>query len=190
MQHTASFSWLVLHPPYSSDLAPSDFLLIRPMKDGPQRQHFPSNNAITAPMEQWVTSAGTDLYECYTQALIHHWQKRIANGGDCWKAVFCSWGFALSNTVTVHFVFVVVSMEIHRRHYFHSNLSTFSASVEGTIIYCENVLALMHKEFPYEYRHLQNIPLFHQRKYNNSVCPSAAHPQYFLQTMARLLHWK
>ena len=53
------------------------------MKDGPQRQHFPSNNAITAPMEQWVTSAGTDLYECYTQALIHHWQKRIANGGDC-----------------------------------------------------------------------------------------------------------
>ena len=34
-----------------------------------------------------------------------------ANGGDCWKIVFCSWEFALSNSVIVLFVSAVVSIE-------------------------------------------------------------------------------
>ena len=32
---------------------------------------------------QWLTSAGTDFYNHGTQALVHHWQKYTANGGDC-----------------------------------------------------------------------------------------------------------
>ena len=36
--------------------------------------------------------------------------------------LFCSWEFALSNSVTVLFVSVAVSMEIHRRHYFLRDL--------------------------------------------------------------------
>ena len=31
---------------------------------------------------QWVTFAGADLYERSMQALVHCWQKCIANGGD------------------------------------------------------------------------------------------------------------
>jgi len=45
-------------------------------------QHFPSNNAIMGAMKQWVISAGANFYEHRLQALIHCWQKCIANGGD------------------------------------------------------------------------------------------------------------
>ena len=69
---------------------------------------------------QWITSSAADLEECSMQALVHHWWKCIANGGDCWKIVFCSWEFALSNSVVVLFVSVVFSMEINKRHYFWS----------------------------------------------------------------------
>ena len=73
---------VVPHPLYSLDLAPSDFHLFGPMKDGLCGQHFPSNNAIIRAVKQWVTSAGADFYECGMQALVNRWRKCIANGGD------------------------------------------------------------------------------------------------------------
>ena len=72
---------------------------------------------------QWVHSAGADCYECSMQALAYRWWKCTANDGDCWKVVFCSWEFSLSNSIIVIFISVVVSMEINRRQYFQSNLS-------------------------------------------------------------------
>jgi len=75
------------------------------------------------------TSADADLYEYGMQALVQSWWKCIANGDDCWKILFCSWEFALSNSVTVVFVATVVSKEINRRHYFQSNLCLCSQSV-------------------------------------------------------------
>jgi len=68
---------------------------------------------------QWVTFAGTDFF-LWVQALVQHWQKCIASGGDCCKTVFFSWEFALPNSVIVHFP--LVSMETNRRHYFRSTL--------------------------------------------------------------------
>ena len=53
------------------------------------------------------------------QALVDHRQKCKAK---LKKIVFCSWESALSNSVIVLFVSVVVSVEICRRHYFWSNL--------------------------------------------------------------------
>jgi len=67
---------------YSLDLEHSDFQLFRLMKDGQRRQRFPCKNTITAAVKQWVTSTGADFYECSMQALVHHWQKRVASGGD------------------------------------------------------------------------------------------------------------
>ena len=68
----ANLSWTVLpHPPYSPDLAPSDFHLLGPMKDGLCWQHFPSNDTIIASVEQWVTYAGADFYKSGVQALVH-----------------------------------------------------------------------------------------------------------------------
>jgi len=45
VEHTVNLGWTVIpHPPYSSDLAPSDFHLFGPMKDGLRGQHLPSND--------------------------------------------------------------------------------------------------------------------------------------------------
>ena len=83
VEHTASLGWTVLpHPPYSPDLAPSDFHLFGPMKDGLRGRHFPSNDAVVRAVKQWATSGGADFYECSMQALVHRWRKCIANGGD------------------------------------------------------------------------------------------------------------
>jgi len=82
-EHIANLGWTVLpHPPYSPDLARSDFHLLGPMKDGLRGQYFPSNDAVIRAVKQWATSAGADFYECGMQALVYCWQKCIANGGD------------------------------------------------------------------------------------------------------------
>jgi len=41
------------------------------MKDGLLGQHFPSDDAITAAVKQWVTSAGADFCKGGMQALVH-----------------------------------------------------------------------------------------------------------------------
>ena len=74
VEHIINVGWIVIpHPPYSLDLAPSDFHLFGPMKDGLCGQHFPSYNAVVRAMKQWVTLAGADFYECGMQALVHRW---------------------------------------------------------------------------------------------------------------------
>ena len=70
------------HPPYSPDLALSDFHLFGPMKDGLRGQHFPSNDAAVRAVKRCAISAGADFYECGKQALVHRWRKCVANGGD------------------------------------------------------------------------------------------------------------
>ena len=65
------------------------------MKDGLHVQHCPSSDATTAPVKQWVTSPGADLYSCGIQALLPHWHKCVANGDDyvekeCFEAKNCS----------------------------------------------------------------------------------------------------
>lgn len=39
-----------------------------------------------------------------------------------WKNTFCSREFALSNSVTVILVSIVVSIEVNRRHYFQGDV--------------------------------------------------------------------
>jgi len=83
VEHIANLGWTGLpHPPYSPDLAPSDFHLFGPMKDGLCGQHFPSNDAVVRAVKQWATSDGADFYECGLQALVHRRRKCLANGGD------------------------------------------------------------------------------------------------------------
>ena len=83
VDHIVNLDWTVLpHPPYSPYLAPSDFHLFGPMKDGLHGQHFPSNDAVVWAVKQWATSTGADFYERSMQALVHRRRKCIANGGD------------------------------------------------------------------------------------------------------------
>jgi hypothetical protein len=60
--HIVNLGWTVaLHPPYSPDLALSDFHLFGPMKDELRGQHFPSNDAVVRVVKQWATSAGAEF---------------------------------------------------------------------------------------------------------------------------------
>jgi len=50
MEHSANLGWTVLS--HSPDLVLSDFHLFRPTKEGLCQQHFPSNDAIIAAVQQ------------------------------------------------------------------------------------------------------------------------------------------
>jgi len=69
--------------------------------------------------QQWITSEAEGFYEQGMQALVkmHSYWRWLY-----WKIVFCSWEFALSKSVIVLFVAIVVSMEINWKHYFQSSL--------------------------------------------------------------------
>ena len=55
-----------------------------------------------------VTTVGhlpsANFYESYRQALVHCWQKCIANGGDCVERVSCRWKFALPEFYCVLYI--------------------------------------------------------------------------------------
>jgi hypothetical protein len=62
VEHIVNLGWTVVpHPLYNLDLAPSDFHLFGPMKDGVLGECFPSYDAVAQAMKQWATSAGADF---------------------------------------------------------------------------------------------------------------------------------
>ena len=79
----------------------------------------------------WKTSHTPDghaeFYEHGMQELVHHWQHMELMVVTIWgKIVLCSWEFALSNSVIVSSVSVLIAMEINRRQYFWSNPQTLT----------------------------------------------------------------
>ena len=63
------------------------------------------------------------FYKCGMQAVVQHWWKCRANGGDyVGKTAFCNWEFVISKSVIVLLATIVVSREINRRHYLQINL--------------------------------------------------------------------
>jgi hypothetical protein len=53
-----NFKWEVLeHPPYSPDLAPSDFLLFGPLKHHLSAEHFPDGEAVEREVTAWFSGA-------------------------------------------------------------------------------------------------------------------------------------
>lgn len=60
-----------------------------------------------------VTSTGAVFYECGMKSLVHCWWECIPNDGDYVEKLFCSWEFAVSDSVIELFAWVVGSMEIN-----------------------------------------------------------------------------
>ena len=72
--------------------------------------------------QQCVTSASAEFYKHSIHTVVHCSWKCVADSSDCWKILFCSWEFALSNNIIVLFVSVDASREISRRQYFQRDL--------------------------------------------------------------------
>lgn len=79
----SSLKWEVLpHPPYSPDLAPSDFSLFSKLKDPLRGIHFKSLEEIQSAIESWSKDVDKQFYEQAIKSLKHKWEKCINCAGD------------------------------------------------------------------------------------------------------------
>ena len=75
---------LLDHPPYSSDLAPSDFFLFPHLKIALGGQRFLSNEeAITFVNNYLVAEKYAEYYLDELQRWEHRWEKCLELQGDC-----------------------------------------------------------------------------------------------------------
>jgi len=66
--------WEVLpHPPYSPDLAPSDFHLFGPLKEFLGGQQFSTDDEVKQPVLGWFCHTDKPFYAEAFQALVKRW---------------------------------------------------------------------------------------------------------------------
>jgi len=70
------------HPPYSPDLAPSDFYLFPKLKLFLAGQRFSSNQEAIAAVEGYFADLTKNPYRDGIMALEHRWNKCISVKGD------------------------------------------------------------------------------------------------------------
>jgi histone-lysine N-methyltransferase SETMAR len=73
---------LLEHPPYSPDLAPSDFYLFPKFKLFLAGQRFSSNQETIAAVEGYFADLTKNHYRDGIMELQHHWNKCISLKGD------------------------------------------------------------------------------------------------------------
>jgi len=70
--------WEVLsHPPYSPDLAPSDYYLFRSLQNSLNGKTFNDDDAVKSYLVQIFASKNQKFYERGIMELIERWQKVI-----------------------------------------------------------------------------------------------------------------
>ena len=70
------------HPPYSPDLAPSDFHLFRAMKSDLRGKRFGDDEELISAVDQWFNSQSQDFFHAGIAALEHRWSKCVEVRGD------------------------------------------------------------------------------------------------------------
>jgi histone-lysine N-methyltransferase SETMAR len=73
---------LVPHPPYSPDLAPSDFFLFSPLKRHLSGRCFENEAEVGAAIEEWFEMKPTDFFREGIHKLPDRWRRCINNGGN------------------------------------------------------------------------------------------------------------
>lgn len=75
--------WTVLpHPPYSPDLAPSDYHLFGPLKQFLAGKHYENIEAVQRAVQIWIRQTPNSFFQDGILKLVPRWQKCIAVHGD------------------------------------------------------------------------------------------------------------
>ena len=83
MEAITSFGWTVIpHPPYSPDLAPSDYHLFGPMKEGLQGNQYGNDNEVKTAVLNWLRHQPAEFYNTGIHAFVHRWTLALERGGD------------------------------------------------------------------------------------------------------------
>ena len=70
------------HPPYSPDLAPSDFHLFVPLKEALRGRRFSCDDDVKAVVHQWLRAQPKTFFADGIKKLVGRWEKCIAKQGD------------------------------------------------------------------------------------------------------------
>jgi len=74
---------IVPHPPYSQDLAPSDFWLFPKLKETLKGQHFSLDAEVEAAVCKWISSQPETFFINGMKQWIERLKKCVAVNGDC-----------------------------------------------------------------------------------------------------------
>jgi len=78
-----SFKWEQMdHPPYSPDLAPSDYHLFPHLKNFLGGQRFDDDHDLKDAVQKWLTSQAATFYEEGKQKRVPRYDKCLNNGGE------------------------------------------------------------------------------------------------------------
>lgn len=69
-------------PPYSSDLAPSDFHLLGPLKDAARRTQFESYDDLVSAVRIWMRQQNEERYRSGVHALVLCRRKAVELRGE------------------------------------------------------------------------------------------------------------
>ena len=83
IRHLQQLGWeLVEHPPYSPDLAPSDFYLFRCLQNHLDGQMLPGPEAAKKEVDDFFAFKQPSFFELGIQKLVERWSWVIANDGE------------------------------------------------------------------------------------------------------------
>lgn len=75
--------WDVLpHPPYSPDIAPSDYHLFRALAAALAGENFQDENHLLYFLENWFASKGPEFFKRGIEKLPERWEEIVNNGGE------------------------------------------------------------------------------------------------------------
>jgi histone-lysine N-methyltransferase SETMAR len=77
------YNWEVLeHPPYSPDLATSDFHLFGPLKKHLGGRRFATDSKVQQAVISWLQVLDTDFFYAGIDAFVYQWDKSFGKYGD------------------------------------------------------------------------------------------------------------
>ena len=82
-----TLKWEVLpHPPYSPDVAPSDYHLFRSMAHDLADQHFRSYEEVKNWIDSWIASKDDQFFRRGIRMLPERWEKVVASDGQYFES--------------------------------------------------------------------------------------------------------